>query len=86
MNNPRYKIGDAVIFHDWLGVIRSIGQEYNSYTEATIYFYMIDWITIGDKKQNVYPEDYPFHERDIDKWHGKYRDRILKKDRVQEIV
>lgn len=86
MNNPKFKVGDPIIFHNWLGVIKSIGQEYNSYTNVTFNLYVVDWIVSGDNKQDIYPQDYAYHERDIEKWHGKYRDRILKKDRVEEIV
>lgn len=86
INIAKFKVGDPIIFHDWLGVVRDITEEHNTYTKHTFFCYKIDWITTGDKKQDIYSEDYGFHENDIDKWHRKYRDRILKKDRVQEIV
>jgi hypothetical protein len=81
VNTAKFKVGDPVIFHNWLGIIKSIAEEYNSYTKATLHLYIVDWITTENNKQHIYPEGFGFREGNIEKWHGKYRERILKKDR-----
>ena len=78
-SEPKYKVGQPLIFHGWLGVIRNTGYVINTNVTppATIHKYHIDWITTEDKPQDIYPTYYAYDEDWVGMMVDKYNRRIV---------